>query len=128
MDGKIVMIKKALITFCFLCAGAFAFSLDECYKIYPVDADSLYMSAISAISSSDKYTISELQSKNGYILFTYGSKYYLLTLTKRYKNQSEIKILPQNSIYSQGSDVAKEIFALIDAQLKNPMELIKNAQ
>ena len=47
----------------------------------------------------------------------YGARYYLLTLTRRYQNQTEIKILPQNSDFSQGSMVAKDIFALIDRQL-----------
>ena len=119
------MMKRILIIFCMLISAAFAFILDECYKIYPVDADTLYMSAVSAIASSDKFEISELQTKNGYILFTYNLRYYLLTLTKRYKNQSEIKILPQNSNYSNMPDVAKEVFALIDQQLKIPMEQIK---
>ena len=67
-----------------------------------------------------------MQSKNGYILFLYGAKYYLLTLTKRYSNQTEIKILPQNSDYSEGSEVAKAIFSQIDSQIKlKPMEQIK---
>ena len=84
------------------------------------------MSAISAINQSNKYKISEIQTKNGYILFTNEGKYYLLTLTKRYKNQTEIKILPKNSDYSQGATVANNIFNLLDNQLKqNPMELIK---
>ena len=125
MDGKII--KKYIITFCLL-MFQFCFAqniLENCYKIYPKDADSLFMSAISALGSNKNYTISEIQSGNGYILFLYGSKYYLLTLTKRYQNQTEIKILPQNSDFSQDDKVAQNVFSLIDAKLKTPMEPIK---
>ena len=119
-------LKNSLIIFSMLISSVYATILDDCYKIYSVDADNLFMSAISAINQSNKYQISEIQTKNGYILFTHGNKYYLLTLTKRYKNQTEIKILPQNSDYSQGAGVANNIFNLIDIQIKQkPMELVK---
>ena len=99
--------------------------LQVCYKIYPKDADTLFMNAVAAIGSDSHYTISEIQSKNGYILFLHGSKYYLLTLTKRYQSQTEIKILPQNSEFTEGNTVAQNIFNLIDLKLKTPMELVK---
>lgn len=99
--------------------------LENCYKIYPKDADSLFMSSISAVGGNNSYAISEIQSKNGYILFSHGSKYYLLTLTKRYQNQTEVKVLPQNSDFSEGCSVAQNIFNLIDLKLKTPMELAK---
>lgn len=118
--------KKIFLTFLLLTNLALAGIFEESFKIYSYNADNLYMSALSALNSSKSFEITETQSKNGYILFLYGSRYYLLTLTKRYQNQTEIKILPQNSDYSQGSVVAKEVFALIDYQLKNqPMEQIK---
>ena len=105
---------------------AFAGIFEDSFKIYSNDADVVFMSALSAINSSNQYEIAEMQTKNGYILFLYGSRYYLLTVTRRYQNQSEVKIMPQNSDFSQGNVVAKEIFALIDSQLKNkPMEQIK---
>ena len=120
------MIRKIFLVFTLLFSLCYAFSLEECYKIYSKDADLLFMSALSAINQSNKYEIAEIQSRNGYILFLYGSKYYLLTLTKRYQNQTEIKILPQNSDYLQGSAVAQNVFALIDSQLKSQnMEQIK---
>ena len=117
--------KKLLIVICFLFSSVLASILDECYKIYPVDADNLFMASLNVLSSNSKYEISEIQTKNGYILFLTGSKYYLLTVTKRYKNQSEVKILPQNSDFSQGSTVAGAIFNLLNEEIKKPMELIK---
>ena len=118
--------KKIFLTFCLLTMSAFAGIFEDSFKIYSYDADKLYMTTLSALSSSKSFQITETQSKNGYILFLYGARYYLLTLTKRYQNQTEIKILPQNSDYSQGSEVARAVFELIDYQIKNqPMEQIK---
>lgn len=119
--------KKLLIIVSLFFSICYAQSMfEECYKIYPKDADTLFMSALGAINSDSRFSISEIQSANGYILFLYGSKYYLLTLTKRYQNQTEIKILPQNSDFSQGSSVAQTVFGLIDTKLKNaPMGLVK---
>ena len=117
-------LKYILICTFIMFNQVFASILDECYKIYPIDADSLFMSSLNVLSNN-KFDISEVQSKNGNILFFKGDKYYLLTVTKRYKNQSEIKILPQNSDYSQGSSVATAIFNLLNEEIKKPMELIK---
>ena len=83
------------------------------------------MASLNVLNSNNKFNISEIQTKNGYILFALGSKYYLLTVTRRYKNQSEVKILPQNSDYSQGSTVATTIFNALNEEIKKPMELVK---
>lgn len=119
------LIKKLILAFLLLFTfSSFASVLDESIKIYPKPADSLFLTVLDVLSGS-KYKISEIQSKNGYILFLDDSTYYLLTVTKRYQNQSEIKILPQNSNFSKGSDVAKSIFLLIDEGIKTPLELVK---
>ena len=118
--------KKVILTFCLLTTMAFAGIFEESFKIYSMNADELFMNTLSALNNSKQFEIAEIQSANGYILFLYGSRYYLLTLTKRYQNQTEIKVLPQNSDYSQGSVVAQSVFALIDEKIKNqPMEQIK---
>ncbi len=119
-------IKLLILSIAVFFTSAYASNIDDCYKIYPQEPDILFMSAISALSSSNKFNLSEIQSKNGYILFAQGQKFYLLTLTKKYKNQTEIKILPQNSDYTNAIDVAKSVFASIDNKLKYPkMEQVK---
>lgn len=119
---KKIVIFLALL----LIIPASASILSDSYKIFSYDADYLFLNAIGALSSSNRFEISEIQTKNGYILFKYGAKYFLLTLTKRYKNQTEIKILPQNSDFSDEAEVAKMVFSLIDYQLKfNPVGSVK---
>lgn len=121
----IALLPYCLIAVNLLCTIVSASILDECYKIYPVEADNLYMASLNVLSNNNRFEIAEIQSKNGYILFSAGSKYYLLTVTKRYKNQSEVKVLPQNSDYSQGSNIASAIFEALNEEIKKPMEQVK---
>jgi len=118
--------KKVILILSCLFSVAFASTLENYYKIYSKDADVLYMNALSALNSSSKFEVVEMQSRNGYILFLAGNKYYLLTLTKRYQNQTEIKIMPQNSDFSTSDEVVGHVFSLIDSSLRKlPMEPIK---
>ena len=117
--------RKIIIIICILISVGFASTFEECYKIFPVDADNLYMASLNVLSNNSRFEISEIQTKNGYILFSTNGKYYLLTVTKRYKNQSEVKVLPQNSDYTQGSSIAVNIFNLLNEEIKKPMELVK---
>lgn len=110
--------KKALIILCLLVSSALALNINDFYKLFPYEANSVFLEAISTINDKNGFEIFEIQSKNGYILFSYSSKYYLLTVTKRYKNQTEVKILPQNSDFSQGNIVPITLFSLIEARLK----------
>ena len=121
--------KKIFFTILFLsfffCALAEESPLSRHYKIFPKNPDELFMEALSAINQS-RFEISEIQSQNGYILFSSGSKFYLLTVTKKYQNQTEIKILPQNSDFSISEEVARQIFALIDTKIKTkPLKMVK---
>lgn len=107
------MLKKCLICLVLLSNLAFCYSVSDCTKLFPKDADTIFLNALSALNSSSAYEISEIQSKNGYIFFVYNSKFYLLTVTKRYKNQTEVKILPNNSEFDD-YNIAPNIFSLIE--------------
>lgn len=121
--------KKIILTILFLCILSPIFAdestLARHYKIFPKNPDELFLEALSALNQS-KFEISEIQSQNGYILFSSGSKFYLLTVTKKYQNQTEVKILPQNSDFSISEEIAKQVFALIEAKIKtNPLKMVK---
>lgn len=116
----------SLLVLGLLTAPCFASFLDNYYKIYPIEADTLFMQTLSALNTPNSgVEIFEIQSKNGYIVFSHNSKYYLLTLTKRYQNQTEIKILPQNSSFAPSDTTAQKVFSLIDLKVKTPMEMVK---
>ncbi len=115
--GKRIKNLIALVLFMSMFISAsFAYSTVDCIKLFSKDADSVFLASLAAINAHPKFEISEIQSKNGYILFSLGSKYYLLTVTKRYQNQTEVKILPQNSEFDN-VNIAPELFTLIQNNL-----------
>ena len=116
--------KKIILTIVFLSAMCFASILDTCFRYYTQDTDNVFLSAISVLGSNTKYEISEIQSVNGYIVFKYNKKNYLLVVTKKYR-KTEVKILPQNSDYTQVGLLSSEIFKLLDNEVKKPMGLVK---
>lgn len=107
------MFKKIILCLVLLSNLALCYTLSECTKLFSKDADTVFLNALSALNSSSLYEVSEIQTKNGCIFFIYNSKLYLLTVTKRYKNQTEVKILPDNSEFDD-YNIAPNIFSLIE--------------
>ena len=66
--------KKLALIIALLSSIVFASIFEDSFKIYPVEADNLYMTTLSAINASSKFEVVEMQSKNGYILFLYGQE------------------------------------------------------
>ncbi len=116
--------KKILLTLgiIFLSSSAIANEsmLTNCNKNYPISADNLYMLTLSALNSQGQYEVVEMQSKSGYIMFLAANKKsYVATISKEGTTSSNIKILPANSDFSNGTAIQKAVFDLIDLNIKN---------
>ena len=116
--------KKILLTLgiIFLSSSAIANEsmLTNCNKNYPISADNLYMLTLSALNSQGQYEVVEMQSKSGYIMFLAANKKsYVATISKEGSSSSNIKILPANSDFSNGTAIQKAVFDLIDLNIKN---------
>lgn len=102
--------KKTLIAILLsFTLAANASYLDESIRNFGVSADNMYLTTLSILNSLN-YEILEIQSKSGYILFRTGAKDYLVTVTALSPVTSSVKILPANSIFSNGTVVQKTIF------------------
>ncbi len=116
--------KKVIFTLMFLflisCVYADESMLTNCNKIYPLSADNLYMLTLSALNSQGQFKVVEMQSKSGYIMFEASNKkQYIITISKEGTASSNIKILPANSDFSQGTSIQKMVFDTIDLNIKN---------
>lgn len=116
--------KKILLTLgiIFLSSSAIANEsmLTNCNKNYPISADNLYMLTLSTLNSQGQYEVVEMQSKSGYIMFLAANKKsYVATISKEGTTSSNIKILPANSDFSNGTAIQKAVFDLIDLNIKN---------
>lgn len=93
--------------------------LDLCHKNYPLRADDLYILTLSALNGTGQFDVIEMQSKSGYIVFMAASKEYVATVSKIGPAASNIKILPSNSNFSNGSAIQKAIFDTLDQNIQN---------
>ena len=91
-------------------------SFQHCTKIFPTDTEKLFYLAVASINAN-KFTIDELQSKSGYILFSVVKKQFLLSVATIDKKNAIIKITPSNNNYFFPAGIVNNIFKYIDLNL-----------
>ncbi len=98
---------------------------DRCIKSYKMPADTLYMSAFSALAQLG-YPIEEIQSQSGYITFRdkIYSVLYLATVTKE-DSGSQIKIMPADSNFARGFDVQESVFRALDSGVQFTLQPVE---
>ena len=93
----------------------------DCTKVFNIDNVSLFYLTISSINAN-RFTIDEIQSHSGYILFTAVNKKFLATITNVNTNQAMLKITPADNNYYFQPGIYLNIFKYIDLNLKNKPE------
>ena len=88
-------------------------SFQKCTKIFPVDSEKLFYLAISSINAN-RFTINEIQSKSGYVLFSVLQKQFLLSVATVDKKNAIVKITPANNNYYFPEGIVTNIFKYID--------------
>ena len=71
---------------------------ENCTKVFNADNVSLFYLTIAAINAN-RFTIDEMQSKSGYILFTAVNKQFLASISNVNTNQGLLKITPADNNY-----------------------------
>lgn len=97
-------------------------SFQKCTKIFPIDSEKLFFLALSSINAN-KFTIDEIQSKSGYILFSVLKKQFLLSVANVDKKNAIVKITPANNNYYFPEGIVSNIFKYID--LNTDIEITK---
>lgn len=89
---------------------------ENCSKIFGVEREKLFYLTLASISAN-KYTIDEIQSTNGYIIFNAHRNKYIATIAKVDAQNSILKITPCNNTYSFPPSVLTNTFRFIDLNL-----------
>ncbi|MBD5402294.1 hypothetical protein HDR58_05785 [bacterium] len=97
---------------------------ENCTKVFNTDNVSLLYLTIAAINAN-RFTIDEIQSKSGYILFTAVNKQFLATITNVNTNQGMLKITPVDNNYFFQPGIILNIFKFIELNLTKKPEIIK---
>ena len=76
--------------------------------------------ALASINAN-RFTIDEMQSKTGYILFTAVNKQYLASVVKVDANKSMLRITPTNNNYFFAPGIVLNVFRYIDLNGATPV-------
>lgn len=118
-------------------SGVFAQSLEQtspvqpqtidfsiCNKYFKVDNQTLFYLTMSGLNEN-KFTIDEIKSRSGYILFTVAKKQYLASVIKVDSKNSLLKITPCDNKYYFPSGIVTNLFKYIELNAQSPVEKVQ---
>lgn len=97
---------------------------ENCTKVFNTDNISLLYLTISSINAN-RFTIDEIQSKSGYILFTAVGKQFLASISNVNTNQALLKITPVDNNYFFQPGIVLNIFKYIEMNCQEKPVQIK---
>ena len=86
---------------------------EDCTKMYNTDKKNLFYLSLGAINAN-RFKIEEIQTNNGYIIFSTGKNKYLATVSEIDKDNSILKITPCNNLYYFQPGIISNIYKYID--------------
>lgn len=86
---------------------------EDCTKMYNLNAEDLFYLAVGSINAN-KFKLEEIQTNNGYIIFSTGKNKYLATIARIDKDNSVLKITPCNNLYYFQPGIISNIYKYID--------------
>ena len=94
-------------------------SFEQCSKLFKIDSENLFYLTIAAINAN-RFKITEIQSKTGYILFNAVNKDFLANVVRIDDKNSILRITPVNNLYYFQPGIVLNIFRYIElnAELK----------
>ncbi len=95
-----------------------------CTRTYIMPAEKLFYMAIAS-AKENKFTVDEIQSKTGYILFTAVGKQYLASVVKVDDKKTMLKITPTNNNYFFAPGIVLNFFRYIDLNGATPLATLQ---
>lgn len=89
---------------------------ENCSKMFATNKERLFYLTLSAVSAN-KFAVDEIQSANGYIIFTVANKKYLATIAGIDNSNSILKITPCNNVYFFPPGILINMFKYIELNL-----------
>ena len=95
-------------------------NFENCTKIFGVNQEKLFYLTLASISAN-RFNIDEIQSANGYIIFSANRNKYLASIAKVDKTNAILKITPCNNVYNFPPGIISNTFKYIDMNLTAKM-------
>ena len=100
-------------------------SFEKCTKKYEIPVEQLYYLTLASINAN-KFTIDEIQSKTGYILFTAANRQFLASVNRVDPKSAILKIVPADNNYYFPLGILTNIYKYIDLNLTTKIEELNN--
>lgn len=94
-----------------------------CNKVFKIDSQKLFYLTLSSIAAN-RFSIDEIQSKGGYVLFSVGQNQFLASVVAVDSKTSMLKITPCNSNYYFPIGIVQNCFKYIELNLNTPIETL----
>ena len=96
-------------------------AFESCTKMFAVNKEKLFYLALSAVTAN-KFSIDEIQTQNGYIIFSAANNKYLATIAGIDADNSILKITPCNDIYFFPPGVLLGMYKYIELNLNTEIK------
>ena len=96
-------------------------AFENCTKMFPVNKEKLFYLTLSAVTAN-KFSIDEIQTQNGYIIFSAANNKYLATIAGIDADNSILKITPCNEIYFFPPGIFLGMFKYIELNLNTEIK------
>lgn len=93
----------------------------NCTKLFAVNKEKLFYLALASISAN-RFNIEEIQTANGYIIFSVNKNKYLATIAGVDSANAILKITPCNNIYNFPPGILINTFKYIDLNLNTEIK------
>lgn len=97
----------------------------SCSKFFPTDSQKLFYLTLAS-ANANRFSMDEIQSKSGYIVFSVGSRQFLASVISVDSKNSMLKITPCNNNYYFPIGIVQNFFKYIDLNIKVPIEKLIN--
>ena len=96
-------------------------AFENCTKMFAVNKEKLFYLTLGAISAN-RFEVDEIQTINGYIIFTAAKNKYLATVSGIDSANSILKITPCNNIYFFPPGILINMYKYIDLNLNTEIK------
>ena len=96
-------------------------AFENCTKMFGVNKEKLFYLTLGAISAN-RFEVEEIQTTNGYIIFTAAKNKYLATVSGIDSANSILKITPCNNIYFFPPGILINMYKYIDLNLNTEIK------
>ena len=93
----------------------------NCTKMFAVNKEKLFYLTLAAVNAN-KFQIDEIQTENGYVIFTVAENKYLATIAGIDAQNSILKITPCNDVYFFPPGVFLGMFKYIDLNINTEIK------